>query len=440
MFSMMIIKIFFYIIKKIKKNVALLLFCFGFFIFKMSNWSFETEFNYAVKRGILNLCGKNLKYIPKDVFMIHEYTSNTQKWWELVVPYSLNVSQNELTSLGDDTTNWNEPWKELKIINASYNQLQSIPVNLFKLQLLGKIVFHHNKITQLPVHLGTSLGHIELQYNKLECLPDSIGECIGLNYLNVSYNNLTVLPDSLVKCRNLITLECMNNKLQGNLNIDFSGFDKMESFDASNNKLTGFDISLLNMKNIKRIGLRYNLIRNIVVPKGNIEVNRNSILSELYLGNNFIEYFPFEKFGKLGILNGIKLLDLSNNKLKGISRFIGGFSTLERFDVTNNDLNDLPNELCLIKCIKNIKWGGNPIKKFNANMSDKGTNELLNYLKSRMSTYEDTVMDMDEQKTKNMNINTKEIKLNSMKLTKLDDTVSELKNLIHLEAENNQIT
>ena len=70
-------------------------------------------------------------------------------------------------------------------------------------------------------------------------MDESIGACINLQHLNISYNKLSSLPQSISKCIELQSFEAMNNNICGSLNhIDFSKCTKSKEFDASNNEIT----------------------------------------------------------------------------------------------------------------------------------------------------------------------------------------------------------
>ena len=80
----------------------------------------------------------------------------------------------------------------LKVLNLSYNQLTSLPDSISRL---------------------TNLRWLYLSYNQLTSLPESIGRLTNLRWLHLSDNQLTSLPDWIGRLTNLEDLDLSNNQL-----------------------------------------------------------------------------------------------------------------------------------------------------------------------------------------------------------------------------------
>ena len=61
------------------------------------------------------------------------------------------------------------------------------------------VSFKHNKITTVS-SIGPGIRWLILTDNKIESLPDDIGECRVLQKLMLSNNRLREFPDSISKC------------------------------------------------------------------------------------------------------------------------------------------------------------------------------------------------------------------------------------------------
>lgn len=256
----------------------------------------------------------------------------------------LDLSNNELTSLinpNEKNNNNNLPLtslNELKEFYLSNNNITILPSNLLSLIKNIKVLeLNNNKIRTLNNNLTWNLPlltRLNLSNNCLIELPNPFPYLPLLEELNLAGNNLTSLP-SLSNLPKLITL------------------------DASRNSLTEFPI-LFNEDN---------------------DGNNNSIpLKNLILSYNSINNINKKNFLKL---TNITELLLHNNKLITIPLEIEFLKNLKIFDVSNNDLSDLPSTLGYINSLNIIKTEGNCIKSIRQSILNKSVNELKSYLRSR---------------------------------------------------------
>jgi hypothetical protein len=103
--------------------------------------------------------------------------------------------------------------KNLRIFNASKNQLETIPDTINSLKKLKAINLSQNKLTSLPKGLGglPCLIILILNNNQLTQLPREIANLNDLITLNVSNNPLKSIPaeiSTLKSLRKLIAEEC----------------------------------------------------------------------------------------------------------------------------------------------------------------------------------------------------------------------------------------
>lgn len=407
---------------------------------------YKVALTNAVRTGILKLQQKDLTAIPRAVFEIEKYVPEDNGWWELLVPHTLILTHNEITSLcPPQDLDWGTGWKELQNLNVAYNTIEEIPVEILCLELLRKLQCQHNRIRHITFQsTNSNLVHIELQHNALQSLGEDIGECVHLQHLNVSHNQLQSLPSSLFECcPKLEILEATNNRIAGPLvHIDFSKCQRLKECDLSNNRITAISSSMFLMPSLHRLSLRQNQISEIRTQQ-NEEKEDKSHLIDLYLGSNRISHCPCDR--SLGVtFPALKLLDLSSNRLDAINPDITSCCpTLHRLDISGNNLQDIPAELSLLNDLTAIVAEGNPLRRINRSLIGD-TYSLKNYLRNRLpSDQSETNLSSSPTAEGFANVNVSrctELDLKNQKLSELPSTIGQMVNLCHLELDNNSIS
>lgn len=123
----------------------------------------------------------------------------------------LDLSGNQLSTLPDDFARLHK----LKIAFFSFNQFREFPNVLADCSELSMIGFKANQIETIAENaFPPTLRWLILTDNRIQALPDSIGECQAMQKLMLAGNQLTSLPDSLQQCQNLELLRLSANELQ----------------------------------------------------------------------------------------------------------------------------------------------------------------------------------------------------------------------------------
>ncbi|KAH6906531.1 adenylate cyclase [Coprinopsis sp. MPI-PUGE-AT-0042] len=85
-------------------------------------------------------------------------------------------------------------FKELRVLNLSFNEIQELPPNFFcKMIYLEELYLSGNKLVSIPtedLHRMTRLTTLYLNGNKLLTLPQELGKVKGLSILDVGSNSL----------------------------------------------------------------------------------------------------------------------------------------------------------------------------------------------------------------------------------------------------------
>ncbi|KAM8998743.1 leucine-rich repeat-containing protein 40 isoform 2-T2 [Sarcophilus harrisii] len=162
----------------------------------------------------------------------------------------------------------------------------------------------------------------------------------------------------------------------GQLNL--SGRDLSEGLkhlDCTSNYLQTVPSELASMESLELLYLRRNKLR--FLP----EFPSCLLLKELHVGENQIEMLGPEH---LRHLKSIHVLDLRDNKLKSIPDEITLLQALERLDLTNNDISSLPHTLGNLPRLQFLALEGNPLRTIRRELLNKGTQEVLKYLRSKI--------------------------------------------------------
>uniref|UniRef100_A0A3B4BKZ5 Disease resistance R13L4/SHOC-2-like LRR domain-containing protein n=1 Tax=Periophthalmus magnuspinnatus TaxID=409849 RepID=A0A3B4BKZ5_9GOBI len=325
----------------------------------------------AVPQGLLkNATGTNvyrLNVDPPEEAQQAVSFGGSDRWWEQTDLTKLLLSSNQLTTLSEEL----RLLPALTTLDLHDNQIQSLPRAIGELQELRQLRLSSNQLRALPLELFSLalLSSLTLQHNLLESLPPELGQLTSLTELNLSRNHLQELPCSLGDLRHLQKLSLEHNQL-GSL-PDSVG--RLRLLDCNNNQLTTLPSSLAQMTSLEQLFLRQNRL-TLVPPLP------SDSLKELYLADNQISTLGSEQMSGLSVLSS---LELRGNKISTLPE--GALpSTLTRLDLSNNDIGILPPTLGLLPNLTVLLLEGNPLRGIRRELLNKGTMELLKYLRGRI--------------------------------------------------------
>lgn len=122
----------------------------------------------------------------------------------------LNLSGNALTRLPDDLHRLHK----LKVLFCSDNPFTELPACIGRCPQLSMVGFKANRIEHVPAEaLPAQLRWLILTDNRIEHLPEALGNCRQMQKLMLSGNRLQALPDSLAQLENLELLRLSANRL-----------------------------------------------------------------------------------------------------------------------------------------------------------------------------------------------------------------------------------
>ncbi|XP_009318936.1 PREDICTED: leucine-rich repeat-containing protein 40 [Pygoscelis adeliae] len=294
------------------------------------------------------------------------------RWWEQTDLTKLILASNKLQCLSEDV----KLLPALTVLDVHDNQLTSLPSALGQLENLQKLDVSHNKLKSIPEEL-MQLSHLKsllLHHNELNHLPDGFGQLVNLEELDLSNNHLSDIPTSFALLINLVRLNLACNQLK-NLPADISAMKSLRQLDCTKNYLETVPSKLATMASLEQLYLRKNKLRSLP------EFPSCKLLKELHAGENQIEILNAEN---LKHLNSLSVLELRDNKIKSVPDEITLLQKLERLDLANNDISRLPYTLGNLPQLKFLALEGNPLRTIRRDLLQKGTQELLKYLRSKI--------------------------------------------------------
>jgi hypothetical protein len=123
----------------------------------------------------------------------------------------LNLSGNALHCLPNDLGRL----RHLRVLFCSDNHFTELPASIGQCRQLDILGFKANQIRQVPAEaLPPSLRWLILTDNCIEQLPDTLGDCAGLQKLMLAGNRLQHLPSTLAGCSQLELLRISANRLR----------------------------------------------------------------------------------------------------------------------------------------------------------------------------------------------------------------------------------
>lgn len=327
----------------------------------------------ARKSGSLNLSNRCLVEIPEKVWNLNLPPSQgaefdgDDRWWDQVELKKINLSSNKLSIISTGINNF----KALILLDIHDNSLESLPDALNELECLETLNVSHNNIKDCneALHGLNNLAVLLMQHNQLQMLPNL--SCVPqLQKLDLSNNQITSL-EGIGHLTHLMQFNISHNKLT-QLSPDVGMATKLTQLDLGNNSLTSIPETLGNLKGLNQLYLRYNKLTTIP------SLSSCSSLKELYLGNNQLKSIP------QGIPSSVAILELRDNQISNVDKEILSVGSLQRFDVSNNNLMNIIPEIANMPELKVIILEGNPLRSIRRGLISQGSQAILKYLRSRI--------------------------------------------------------
>ena len=251
---------------------------------------------------------------------------------------------------------------ELDLSNNALND--SSLTTIVQLRRLRQLRLDGNSISNLSTvdwgFLASSLSVLSLSNNRLTSL-DQIGKLWSLTHLNVDNNLIESIPDAAFQpLYELEVLSMRGNRLTTIEQSTLNGLEqKCTQLDLSSNYIESVHPdSFHRLKNIRRLNLSNNTIKELVLPPTMDQ------LTELLLSNNQLTKFP----GGLYNMRSINVLSLHNNLIDSMPSFdISSESGVRVVDLSHNRLR-IVDQVHFVGSLNVVNISGNELTDIDADV------------------------------------------------------------------------
>lgn len=211
---------------------------------------------------------------------------------------------------------------------------------------------------KINVHAIKTLKTLDYSEKQEASIPDDVFDAVADNpvaNVNFSKNQLTAVPHRIMDLKDTLA----------DINLGF-------------NKLTTIPVDFCHLKQLVHIDLRNNLL--ISLP---MELEGLTKLRSVVLSFNRFKSFPEVLYR----ISSLETVLISSNQVGGIDAVqMKTLSRLSTLDLSNNDIMQVPPELGNCTSLRALMLDGNPFRNPRAAILIKGTDAVLEYLRSRIPT------------------------------------------------------
>jgi len=162
-----------------------------------------------VCKRFYNICRTEMLWyllFKENFYNVKCTNENNKKFYDNYKKYS--ILNNFLLKNNQDSVNI-----IIRVLNVSYNQIQTIPKELGQLASLQRLYLYNNKLQTIPKELGqlASLQRLYLYNNQLQTIPKELGQLASLQELYLDNNQLQTIPKELGQLASLRYFRLDNN-------------------------------------------------------------------------------------------------------------------------------------------------------------------------------------------------------------------------------------
>jgi len=222
----------------------------------LKNLKYLYIYNSGIKNTDFDFLG-DLPSVKEFYLHSHSYSSISENIGNLKSAEVIEIDDMELNSLPKSIGNL----ENLRFLSIYSGNLTSLPDEIGNLKNLEELVINSNRyLTSLPESIGNlvNLRVFEGKINGIVNLPKSI-ENLNITSLNLSYNKLESIPNEIGNMKNLVELYLSDNKIT-NIPSFLGNLEELEELDLYHNEIDDFlPESLNNLKNLRKVNFGYNI-------------------------------------------------------------------------------------------------------------------------------------------------------------------------------------
>nr|XP_046265965.1 transforming growth factor beta activator LRRC32 isoform X2 [Scatophagus argus] len=314
----------------------------------------STKSQHFFKLECLDLSENKMTHFP---FLPHK---NVLKY--------LDVSRNQIQHVG--VQRGHENIDHVRYLDMSYNQLQSLPELFFNcMDSLEVLNVSNNCISSFSITnevLLQTVKIINLSYNSLQSLTFGENTLQSLEELYLQGNDLAVLDHQIfqrlpsinllqLQQNNLIICELDKNHQDPQDCVSFASMANLQFLNLSENSLRTLPANAFANTALKSLDLSLN--PGLVLDKHSLSGLEHSLI-HLFLRENNISNLNAD----LSSLRSLKHIDLSTNQLTTLPMW-NRDSSIESLNLQNNNLVtlDYSTMLALERSLKTLYMGSNPL-------------------------------------------------------------------------------
>ncbi|XP_022914267.2 protein artichoke [Onthophagus taurus] len=235
---------------------------------------------------------------------------------------------------------------QLKALNLKRNKLIEVEKNVFNNNgYLKMIDLSENQIKQLPIFENNKIETINASFNQLTTLPQSLSKLESLKNLDLTNNKIKELIN-LSSLKSLVELKVSNNKIQNIKSSTFEDLENIKIIYLNNNEIVQIETNSFNsLPALKHVKLNDNKLSYLP----NFAFNNLGNLQIIELQKNLIEKIAKNAFHQIP---HILMLNLSNNLIFEMNQAgLGTLKSLEMLDLSYNRLVEVETEN-----LDNMEW------------------------------------------------------------------------------------
>lgn len=289
----------------------------------------------------------------------------------------------------------------LRMVNIRASRF---PANITEADKLVSLELQRNFIGRIPnsIFQLSNLTILNLQCNELDRLPKGFGQLKNLQLLDASSNRFVHYPEVVNECTNLLQVNLSYNKIHS-LPISINNLTKLAKMNLSHNKLTEIN-DLSGMKNLRTLNLQHNRIASIKTDASNLQnlfLTGNRIssfcdvlpkLRALEIQENPMTSISYQDFYPMSMTS----LSLSKAKLASVpGELFVKLSRLEKLDLSENNLTQLPEEISLLNKLVYLSVARNKLESLPAGFPKLISLKTLDLHSNNMRDLVDGLQDLE---------------------------------------------